>query len=596
MKLDDGRLDRALDCFRRRGARVAVEFRHPTWFDDGTYAVLRRHGAALCLTDRHNRRGPVVRTADWTYAAPARGDRPPRPCYGTPRCARGRAPWPPSAWTRRGSSSTTTPGLRPGQRPHLRPDWRRRPGSSRPAFPTPRPGTPRTMTVHDPLGPQPDPVPAPMPGGPPEPVTPILPDPTPADPTDPGIPPPEPAPAWAPRLWHRAPRVQSNETRRYRLVGSPPPREAAHGGAVRYGRWLTLGVLCLSLVVVILGNTVLNVALPTLCATSAPAHQLQWIVDAYALVFAGLLLTAGALGDRFGRKGALHVGLVIFGAGSRRRRLRPTRAGQLIVARAVMGIGAALIMPATLSILTNVFPPHERAKAIAIWAGLAGAGARHRPDRQRLPARALLVGLGLPRQHADRRRRAGRRRAFLVPDVARTRRSRRSTRSARCCRSSGSATLLYGIIEAPTTAGPTPADARPASPSPSSSSARFVAWELRDARTRCSTCASSATRASARPAAAITLVFFAMFGMFFLLTQYLQLVLGYGAARGRAAACCRSPLTMMVVGARSARSSSGSAPSERGRTGLAIVARRPAAALARSTSTRRYVHRARRHR
>ncbi|MCU1483648.1 MAG: drug resistance transporter, EmrB/QacA subfamily [Actinomycetia bacterium] len=140
-------------------------------------------------------------------------------------------------------------------------------------------------------------------------------------------------------------------------------------------RWWTLAILCLSLVLIVLGNTVLNVALPTLQREiGATATQLQWMVDAYSLVFAGLLLTAGALGDRFGRKGFLSLGLTIFGLAA----LGATQATEpwhLIAARAAMGIGAAFVMPATLSILTNVFPPHERAKAIGIWAGLAGAGA-----------------------------------------------------------------------------------------------------------------------------------------------------------------------------------------------------------------------------
>lgn len=140
-------------------------------------------------------------------------------------------------------------------------------------------------------------------------------------------------------------------------------------------RWWTLTVLCLSLVLIILGNTVLNVALPTLSRElDASDTALQWMVDAYSLVFAGLLLTAGALGDRFGRKGFLALGLAIFGMAS----LAATQAtvpGHLIAARAVMGVGAAFVMPATLSILTNVFPPQERARAIGIWAGLAGGGA-----------------------------------------------------------------------------------------------------------------------------------------------------------------------------------------------------------------------------
>jgi EmrB/QacA subfamily drug resistance transporter len=140
-------------------------------------------------------------------------------------------------------------------------------------------------------------------------------------------------------------------------------------------RWWTLSILCLSLVLIILGNTVLNVALPTLQRDlDASATQLQWMVDAYSLVFAGLLLTAGALGDRFGRKGFLSLGLTIFGLAALGA-TQATSPAHIIAARAVMGIGAAFVMPATLSILTNVFPPHERAKAIGIWAGLAGGGA-----------------------------------------------------------------------------------------------------------------------------------------------------------------------------------------------------------------------------
>src|SRR4051794_15331402 len=145
-------------------------------------------------------------------------------------------------------------------------------------------------------------------------------------------------------------------------------------------RWKTLAVLCASLVIVIVGNTVLNVALPTLQKAStdggldATNTQIQWIVDAYGLVFAGLLFTAGALGDRFGRKGALQAGLLVFGLGSLVGALSDS-SGMLIFARAVMGAGAAFVMPSTLSLLTNVFPSRERAKAIAIWAGISGGGA-----------------------------------------------------------------------------------------------------------------------------------------------------------------------------------------------------------------------------
>lgn len=139
-------------------------------------------------------------------------------------------------------------------------------------------------------------------------------------------------------------------------------------------RWWILGVLCLSLILVVAGNSAMNVALPTIVRElGATQTELQWIVDAYSLVFAGLLLPAGALGDRFGRKRALQLGLVIFGLSSIAASLAHT-ADQIILARAVMGSGGALIMPSTLSLLAVAFPPSQRGRAIAIWAGFAGAG------------------------------------------------------------------------------------------------------------------------------------------------------------------------------------------------------------------------------
>ena len=139
-------------------------------------------------------------------------------------------------------------------------------------------------------------------------------------------------------------------------------------------RWWTLGVLSTSLLIIGLDNTILNVAIPTLQREfDASATSLQWMVDAYILVFAGLLLTMGSLGDRYGRRLALQVGLVVFGLSSLFA-AQAGSSGQLITARALMGIGGALIMPSTLSILTNVFPRDERGKAIGIWAGVSGLG------------------------------------------------------------------------------------------------------------------------------------------------------------------------------------------------------------------------------
>ena len=125
--------------------------------------------------------------------------------------------------------------------------------------------------------------------------------------------------------------------------------------AVHDRRWWALAVMCLSLLTISLDNTILNIAIPALVNNlNASTSQLQWILDGYILVFAGLLLTTGSLGDRFGRRGALSAGLAIFCSGS----LLSAFAGsatQLIFTRALMGVGAALIMPATLSLLTNIF-------------------------------------------------------------------------------------------------------------------------------------------------------------------------------------------------------------------------------------------------
>jgi len=149
---------------------------------------------------------------------------------------------------------------------------------------------------------------------------------------------------------------------------------SANGQVPYEKRWWTLLILSTALLVISLDNTILNVALPTIeRELDAGSGQLQWIVDSYTLVFAGLLLTMGALGDRFSRRGALVSGLVIFGGASLASAFAES-ANMLIASRALMGIGGALIMPTTLSILTNVFPAEERPKAIGIWAAVAGIG------------------------------------------------------------------------------------------------------------------------------------------------------------------------------------------------------------------------------
>jgi EmrB/QacA subfamily drug resistance transporter len=138
-------------------------------------------------------------------------------------------------------------------------------------------------------------------------------------------------------------------------------------------RWRILAVLCISVFLAVVDNTIVNVALPTLSRDlNASISDLQWVVDAYALVFAGLLLVGGSLGDRFGRKGALQIGLVGFATCSVVAGLAGS-SGHLIVARGAMGIFAALVFPATLAILSNVFTDEsERAKAIGVWSGVVG--------------------------------------------------------------------------------------------------------------------------------------------------------------------------------------------------------------------------------
>jgi EmrB/QacA subfamily drug resistance transporter len=137
-------------------------------------------------------------------------------------------------------------------------------------------------------------------------------------------------------------------------------------------RWAILAVLVVCLLVVILDNTILNVALKTIQQDlGASQSQMQWAVDSYALVFAGLLIPAGVFGDRLGRKTVLMLGMLAFGSTSLLCSYAHNST-ELILYRALMGIGAALVQPQTLSIIQNVFAPHERAKAIGIWAGASG--------------------------------------------------------------------------------------------------------------------------------------------------------------------------------------------------------------------------------
>ena len=313
-------------------------------------------------------------------------------------------------------------------------------------------------------------------------------------------------------------------------------------------RWWILVVLCLSLVMVILGNTVLNVAIPTLVRElDATQTELQWMVDAYALVFAGLLLTGGALGDRFGRKGALQTGLTIFGLASLAA-TRATAPEHLMAARAVMGIGAALVMPATLSILTNVFPPQERARAIAIWAGLAGAGAAIGPIAGgyllehfywgsvfflNVPIVLLALGAG----------------AVLLP-LSKDPDEAPLDPVGALLSIAGLGALLYGIIEAPNH-GWTDARTLLAFGVAAVALALFAWWELRTDDPMLNL-AYFRDRRFSMSSMSVMFVFFAMFGMFFLMTQYLQLVQGFSALES-GFRTLPSAFGMMIVAPSSAR-------------------------------------------
>lgn len=137
-------------------------------------------------------------------------------------------------------------------------------------------------------------------------------------------------------------------------------------------RWKALSVLVVGLLVVILDNTILNVALKTIQEDlGATQNELVWAINAYSLAFAALLVTWGVLGDRFGRKRILLIGLVLFGAASALSAFA-TSPGELIAFRALMGIGGASVMPISLSIITVIFPPQERGKAIGVWAAAVG--------------------------------------------------------------------------------------------------------------------------------------------------------------------------------------------------------------------------------
>lgn len=289
-------------------------------------------------------------------------------------------------------------------------------------------------------------------------------------------------------------------------------------------RWWALPVVTGSLMVITIDTTILNIAIPSLVQSlDASTSQLQWIIDGYTLVFAGLLLTGGALGDRFGRKGALQLGLVLFGLASMASTMATT-ANQLIVTRSFMGVGAALIMPATLSLLTNMFhEPGERAKAIGVWSACAGASGAVGPVLGGLLLRwfswhsvffinvPLIVVLLV----------AGR---FLLPK-SRAEKAERLDPVGAVMSIVGLIVLLWGIIEAPTVGLRDPA-VLTAILGGAGILLAFIAWELHTDHPMLDIRFFRNRRFSAANIA-VTLVFFAMFGQMFVMNQYTQIVLGY---------------------------------------------------------------------
>jgi len=293
-----------------------------------------------------------------------------------------------------------------------------------------------------------------------------------------------------------------------------------------HNRKLILAVLSVSLLIVSLDTTILNVALPVIVRSlHASSSSLQWIVDSYSIVFAGLLLAVGSLGDRVGRKWVFLAGLAVFSAGSAISAFSGS-ANQLIAARAFMGIGGAAIMPSTLSILTNTFTEaHERARAIGIWSGTTGLGVAVGPVAGGWLLSHFWWGsvflINVPIAIAGLVATL-----FLIPNSKNPNTKRPDPIGAglSIC---GMSLLLWGIIEAPNRSW--------TSPYIVGSLAialviivGFVLWEKHSTHPMLELSFFSSKRFSAA-IGAMALVLFALMGGLFLLTQYLQFSLGYSA-------------------------------------------------------------------
>ncbi|MDP9402983.1 MAG: MFS transporter [Actinomycetota bacterium] len=330
-------------------------------------------------------------------------------------------------------------------------------------------------------------------------------------------------------------------------MASPSPAAPAtepllHEDPLIHGRrWFLLAIMCLSLVMVVMSVSGLNVALPSIQRElDASASSLQWIVDAYALVFAALLLPAGALGDRFGRKRALLVGLVIFAFGSVVAGVA-TGVTQVIAGRVITGVGAAFVMPATLSLLITIFPPEERRKAIALWAGFAGAGGALGPIvsgallERFWWGSALLVNVPVV---------AG----VLAAVVAFSPTSRDPQATpldppGALLSLVGLGALVFGIIEGPERgwSDPTVVIAFAVT---AAALVAFLRWERTTAHPMLPLALFQDRRMSVG-SAVVTTAFFVMFGLFFLFTMYLQFARGYSPL---SAGLATLPMALTLVG------------------------------------------------
>ncbi|MEV5344703.1 MFS transporter [Streptomyces achromogenes] len=289
-------------------------------------------------------------------------------------------------------------------------------------------------------------------------------------------------------------------------------------------RWWALLVLCLSLLIIVMANTALTVAAPDMTKDlGLSSADLQWVIDGYTVPYAALMLLLGAIGDKYSRRGALVLGLVVFGGGAVFGYLADS-AATVIAARAVMGVGAALIMPATLSLLAATFPRAERAKAITLWTATAGLAIAAGP----VVAGALLRDHGWSSTFLINVPVAAVAlvAAFVLVPPSKAGHHDRIDYVGGVLSVIWTAALVYMIIEGPHFGWG--AKAIGAAVVAGVGLVAFVLWELRHPRPILDVRRFTARR-FAGSNLAVALFFLAVFGAFYYLTQHLQFVLGYDA-------------------------------------------------------------------